>query len=74
MEVTDWTARAACAQRNPDELFVRGSAQNRAKLICAPCRVRDECLAEVLDHQLGFGVWGRLTNANDTRCCAATTK
>ncbi len=34
MWITDWTARAACKGTDPDELFVQGAAQNRAKLIC----------------------------------------
>ena len=61
MWITDWVAHAACAGRDPDELFVRGAEQNRAKLICTPCPVRDECLAEALDNRIGIGVWGGLT-------------
>ena len=37
MWITDWTARAACKGTDPDELFVQGAAQNRAKLICRGC-------------------------------------
>ena len=50
MWITDWTARAACKGTDPDELFVQGAAQNRAKLICRGCTVRTEC-----------GVWGGMT-------------
>src|SRR5229473_6821266 len=46
MWITDWTARAACKGTDPDELFVQGAAQNRAKLICRGCPVRTECLAD----------------------------
>src|ERR1700743_1351714 len=45
MCITDWTTRAACKGTDPDELFVQGAAQNRAKLICRGCPVRTEGLA-----------------------------
>ena len=38
----DWAAEALCNQTRPDELFVRGAAQNRAKQMCAGCPVRDD--------------------------------
>src|SRR6202012_2539373 len=50
MWITDWTTRAACKGTDPDELFVQGAAQNRAKLICRGCPVRTECLADALGH------------------------
>ncbi len=61
MWITDWTARAACKGSDPDELFVQGAAQNRAKLICRGCSVRTECLADALDNRIEFGVWGGMT-------------
>ena len=61
MWITDWTARAACKGTDPDELFVQGAAQNRAKLICRGCPVRTECLADALDNRIEFGVWGGMT-------------
>ncbi len=57
----DWTARAACKGSNPDELFVQGAAQNRAKVVCMGCPVRTECLADALDNRVEFGVWGGMT-------------
>ena len=57
----DWTARAACRDDSPDNLFVQGAAQNRAKSICLGCPVRTECLADALDNRVEFGVWGGLT-------------
>lgn len=56
-----WSAAAACRQARPDELFVRGSAQNRVKQLCAVCPVRTECLAEALDNSIEWGVWGGMT-------------
>jgi WhiB family redox-sensing transcriptional regulator len=61
MWVEDWTSAAACRQAQPDQLFVRGAEQNRAKQLCAGCPVRTECLAEALDNQIEWGVWGGMT-------------
>ena len=56
-----WTAQARCKESRPDELFVRGAEQHRAKQVCAGCPVRAECLAEALDNNIEWGVWGGLT-------------
>ena len=53
-----WVTRARCRSINPDELFVRGAAQRKATLICRHCPVIAECLADALDNQMEFGVWG----------------
>lgn len=57
----DWTTRSACRTTDPDELFVTGAAQNRAKAVCLGCPVRTECLADALDNRVEFGVWGGMT-------------
>ena len=57
----DWTSRARCKSAEPDELFVQGAAQNRAKAVCTGCLVRTECLADALDNRVEFGVWGGMT-------------
>ena len=59
--VEDWTVVAACRGMDPDELFVQGAAQNRAKTVCSGCPVRTECLADALDNRIEFGVWGGMT-------------
>ncbi|MCX4827840.1 WhiB family transcriptional regulator [Streptomyces sp. NBC_00006] len=59
--VVDWSAQAACRTTDPDELFVQGAAQNRAKAVCTGCPVRTECLADALDNRVEFGVWGGMT-------------
>jgi WhiB family redox-sensing transcriptional regulator len=59
--VQDWTAASACKTADPDELFVSGAAQNRAKAVCMGCPVRTECLADALDNRVEFGVWGGMT-------------
>jgi WhiB family redox-sensing transcriptional regulator len=59
--VHDWTTMAACNATDPDQLFVQGAAQNRAKAVCMGCPVRTECLADALDGRAEFGVWGGMT-------------
>ena len=57
----DWAGAAACGGSQPDELFVRGADQHRAKRVCGACPVQAECLAEALDNQIEWGVWGGMT-------------
>ena len=62
LTVHDWTELAACGQvADPDELFVTGAEQNKAKAVCMTCPVRAECLADALDNRVEFGVWGGMT-------------
>ena len=61
MWIEDWTPKAMCRSAQPDELFVRGAEQNKAKQMCTGCPVRTECLAEALDNQIEWGVWGGMT-------------
>ena len=56
-----WANVALCKMSAPDELFVRGAEQHKAKAVCGVCPVRAECLAEALDNQIEWGVWGGLT-------------
>ncbi|MFK8909066.1 WhiB family transcriptional regulator [Streptomyces sp. YS-3] len=56
-----WAARATCRTAEPDELFVEGAAQNRAKAVCTGCPVRTECLAHALDERIEHGIWGGMT-------------
>ncbi|EGD43250.1 WhiB-related protein [Nocardioidaceae bacterium Broad-1] len=60
--VDEWAPLAACRTAvQPDAMFVRGGKQNKAKQICVGCPVRAECLAEALDNQIDWGVWGGMT-------------
>ena len=61
MWVEDWAPAAPRRPAGPDELFGRGAEQNKAKLVCSGCPVRTECLAEALDNQIEWGVWGGMT-------------
>jgi WhiB family redox-sensing transcriptional regulator len=58
---TDWGDRGLCKSVDPDELFVEGAAQNRAKAVCTGCPVRTECLAYALDQRIEHGIWGGMT-------------
>jgi WhiB family transcriptional regulator, redox-sensing transcriptional regulator len=65
--VTDWRSAGACLSADPDLFFpvsARGPAQKqvaRAKMICAGCRVREECLEFATSHVLTYGIWGGTT-------------
>jgi WhiB family transcriptional regulator, redox-sensing transcriptional regulator len=59
--VKRWRRFAACQSAQPDSLFVRGAAQQAAKRVCVDCPVIVECLADSLDNQTEFGVWGGMT-------------
>ena len=61
MTSDEWVESAACRSADPDELFVQGAQQSRAKMLCHGCLVRTECLAEALDNRIEFGVWGGMT-------------
>ncbi len=57
----DWSLQAQCGPEQADALHVTGADQHEAKRICNGCRVRTECLAEALDHEIEDGVWGGKT-------------
>jgi len=57
----EWRSRGACRASDPDRLFVQGAAQREAKIVCNPCPVRVQCLAEALDRRIEFGIWGGMT-------------
>jgi len=61
MWVEEWRPLAECRDATPDQLFVRGAEQNKAKQVCLGCRVRTECLAEALEDGIQWGVWGGMT-------------
>jgi WhiB family redox-sensing transcriptional regulator len=58
---TDWGERALCRSADPEELFVEGAAQHRAKALCTGCPVRLECLSYALDNRIEHGIWGGAT-------------
>jgi WhiB family transcriptional regulator, redox-sensing transcriptional regulator len=58
---TAWVLKALCRSTDPEELFVTGKAQRKAAAICRHCPVATDCLADALDNQMEFGVWGGMT-------------
>jgi WhiB family redox-sensing transcriptional regulator len=52
-----WYELAACRGLDPDLFFPeRGERTDDALAVCAPCPVRDDCLAAGLTER--FGIWG----------------
>lgn len=55
----DWTARALCAQTDPDLFYPdKGERVDAAIAICAACPVKAQCLDYALANDERFGVWG----------------
>jgi WhiB family redox-sensing transcriptional regulator len=59
-----WRFLAACADRDPDLFFPKGSSgpalrqAQHAKAVCAGCPVRIECLEWAQSSGQTYGVWG----------------
>jgi WhiB family transcriptional regulator, redox-sensing transcriptional regulator len=60
-ERTAWVLQGLCLTADPDQLFVRGAAQRKAAALCRNCPVKTECLADALDNEVEFGIWGGMT-------------
>jgi WhiB family transcriptional regulator, redox-sensing transcriptional regulator len=64
---TNWRSAGACLSADPDLFFpisAKGAVEKqvaRAKMICAGCRVRQECLEFAQTHDLTYGIWGGTT-------------
>jgi WhiB family transcriptional regulator, redox-sensing transcriptional regulator len=62
-----WTAYAACSDVDPELFFpisTGGPSQYRteqARVVCAGCSVRLDCLDWALEHEIQHGVWGGLS-------------
>ncbi|MGH3782999.1 MAG: WhiB family transcriptional regulator [Pseudonocardiaceae bacterium] len=64
----DWQERALCAQTDPEAFFPEnGGSTREAKLICAGCEVRAECLEYALAFDERFGIWGGLSERERRR-------
>jgi WhiB family transcriptional regulator, redox-sensing transcriptional regulator len=65
--VANWRSAGACLSADPDLFFpisITGPADKqvaRAKLICAGCVVRQECLDFALARVETHGIWGGTT-------------
>ena len=64
---TNWRSTGACLSADPDLFFPissTGPAEkqiSRAKLICAGCGVRQQCLEFAMSHDQVYGIWGGTT-------------
>ena len=59
---TPWAVDAACAAADPARFFIdHGESGNEAKVICAGCPVRSDCLGHAIETKERFGIWGGLT-------------
>lgn len=56
----EWLNDARCAAQDCDALYEQGAIQKEARVVCAECRVRMECLIDALNRRENFGVWGGL--------------
>lgn len=62
-----WRSAGACLSADPDLFFPISSAGPgerqiaQAKVICAGCPVRRECLDFALAHDQVYGIWGGTT-------------
>lgn len=76
--MSDWRARAACLDRDPEIWFPVGASgpallqAEQAKAVCRRCSVIDQCLRWALDRPEEFGIWGGLTE--DERRALRTPK
>ncbi len=63
----NWRSAGACSSADPDLFFPISSVGlgeqqiARAKIICAGCQVRQECLDFALGHDQVYGIWGGTT-------------
>ena len=65
-----WHLQANCFGEDPD-LFFAGQGESdkvaKAKAICEPCPVQQECLDYALDNSIAFGVWGNTSEQQRRR-------
>ena len=67
-EEISWQEKALCAQTDPEEFFPEKGGSNRmAKLVCARCDVRVECLEDALVRDDRFGIAGGLSERERRR-------
>lgn len=59
-----WRKDAACAQSDPEPFHPTRRTQKHliraAKQLCAGCPVNGDCLADALERDERFGIWGGL--------------
>jgi WhiB family transcriptional regulator, redox-sensing transcriptional regulator len=69
----DWRSEAACVGTDPELFFpfeagaVSAKQANQARLICARCQVRVQCLKFAMDVPEAHGIWGGTTPSERLR-------
>jgi WhiB family redox-sensing transcriptional regulator len=78
---TNWRTRGLCRNEDPELFFLKTRAGRRAALaVCAPCPVRERCLAEALEEEGGrntgdrHGIRGGMTPTGRQKLHARATK
>lgn len=69
IESYEWQEQGACADVSVERFFSpdlergapRRAREQAAKAICAPCPVKDRCLAHALSVREPYGIWGGAT-------------
>ena len=56
-----WRADARCRTVESPDLFYDPARKAEAKLVCAGCPVRGDCLDDALTRREELGIWGGLT-------------
>lgn len=75
--VEDWRPNAKCfhAAHMTDQFFSETErVRKEATRFCRGCPTRSECLAEALDADIPFGVWGGMTERQRTRFMSRHSK
>jgi WhiB family redox-sensing transcriptional regulator len=66
--MSDWMERASCASVGGDLWFPEGGYSSKpARLICAECPVRRQCLEFAVANECTVGVWGGKSSAQIRR-------
>ena len=64
---SDWRAKAACVNEDPELFFPTGGVSvayrqiEAAKSVCRSCKAIDECLKYALDTNQDYGIWGGMS-------------
>ncbi|UPK77126.1 WhiB family transcriptional regulator [Nocardioidaceae bacterium SCSIO 66511] len=66
-DLTEWVARAQCANVDVGDLFVSGANQSKATNVCRSCPVASQCLTEALQNDIEWGIWGGTTEPERRR-------
>ena len=58
-----WQEQARCAGADPSLFFPSDEENEQALQLCRGCPVQEQCLEYALEHNIEFGTWGGMTEA-----------